>query len=241
MINYIVSINDHDVFKENFAWSMKQPWIYDSKSWATYYTPNAEDLDSMAKKYNHAINEIELNGLEDDDILVFAHEDVKLLDETFVQKLEMIFKKKKDIGLVGIYGTTLFPESGGWWMADRSQHGRGHIMQGLPDKPTFHMQDRIGFFEDVASVDGCMIAIKGSMINEGFRFDETIEGYHFYDVDASFTILEMGYKVAVADILIEHASHGPLGESWENARVDFINKWKDKGYIFPITIQQFVD
>jgi hypothetical protein len=233
MIKYVVSINDKDIFENNIS-----KYITKENS---MIIENSIDLDSMAKKYNNAISDIELNGLEDQDIIVFVHEDVKLLDESFEEKLKMVFNRKRDVGLIGVYGTTKFVEAGGWWMSDRKEYGRGHIIQGLPDKEPFHMQDRIGFFDDVVSVDGCMIAIKGEIINEGFKFDETLDGYHFYDVDASFTILEMGYKVAVADVLIEHASEGPLNEQWEITRKDFVNKWKDKGYIFPVTVQQFID
>ena len=149
----------------------------------------------------------------------------------------MLFTYDRDLGMVGVYGTTLLTEHGGWWMSDRSTYGRGHILQGLENGIVKHMEDRIGYFDDIVSIDGCMMAIKGSILND-YKFDESYKGYHFYDVDTSLTLQQMGYKVAVADILIQHQSEGPVGEEWNGSRHQCINKWKKNGVTFPVTSEQ---
>lgn len=190
--------------------------------------------DSIFKKYNY-----EIPGLDDNDIVCFIHPDIKILDLYFEEKIEMIFNLRSDIGLVGIYGTTSFNDQCGWWLNDRKQYGRGHIMQHLPNKEPFHMEDRIGFFDDVVSIDGCCFFVRGNVL-KNVKFDEqTFSGYHMYDCDYSFSVLESGYKIAVADILVEHKSEGPLPPEWFENRTIFHEKWSKKGYIFPINTSSF--
>ena len=195
---------------------------------------------TISKKYNYGIDYHLMNGLTDNDVICFVHEDVKIHDKLFNEKLEMIFKARPDIGLVGVMGTTNFVEQGGWWLSRRPIETRGHILQDRPDlKEPFHMVDQIGFFDDLVSVDGCCMFMSGKLATE-YTFDEdTYNGYHFYDCDCSFSALEMGYKVAVADILIEHASEGPLPDSWHKNRKCFIDKWTSKGLTFPVNINSF--
>lgn len=196
---------------------------------------------SMFEKYNNAIESISaIHGkLSEDDYIVFAHDDVTICDPLLEEKIKIIFQNDSTLGMVGVCGTTSFPHEGGWWMGDRKSNGRGHIIQGLPDAPEFHMVDNIGYFDDVVSVDGCMFVVRGSIFNN-FKFDQdTYDGYHFYDVDMSMMVQYCGWKVAVADILIKHQSEGPLGNDWHVSREKFINKWNNQGLTFPITRDQF--
>lgn len=231
-VYYVVALHDKTIFENNI-----EQYLIDKN---TILIENIEN-DSMFKKYNRAIDQIP--DLSDEDVLCFVHEDIKLLDDMFHSKVEMVFKLKPEVGILGIYGTTQFVEGGGWWMCDRPTYARGHIMQGRPDleKP-FHMTEgNIGFYDDLVSVDGCMFCMSGKMAKK-YRFDElNFDGYHFYDVDTCFRALEMGFKVAVADILIEHASEGPLPESWVKNRETFLEKWKIKGYSFPMTAASFIN
>lgn len=230
MIKYIVSLNDNKVF-ENYL----KPFLTNREGVVVVDNSQAN---TMFKKYNIGLDKLQPT---DDDIVCFIHEDIKILDSNFENKLEMIFKLKSDVGLVGVYGTTRFEEAGGWWLCDRRKYARGHIMQDRPDvNQPFHMTEGyVGYYDDMVSVDGCFFAMSGK-VAKTYRFDETTyNGYHFYDVDASLSILEMGYKVAVADILVEHGSEGPLPQSWHDNRLKFLDKWKTKGIKFPITVESF--
>jgi len=92
---------------------------------------------------------------------------------------------------------------------------------------------------DIVSVDGCILFIRG-YVAKYFRFDNnTYDGYHFYDVDTCFSLMEQGWHVGIIDILVKHDSEGPLSDTWHLNRDKFIKKWEDKGYIFPITKKQF--
>lgn len=231
-IHYIVALNNEGIYNEYIG---------------TYFKANniepilvTNDMgDSMFKKYNVGLDLIKDN-IKKEDVVCFVHEDIKILDKYFEKQVEMVFEARHNIGMLGVYGVTQFVRDGGWWMCDRPRYARGQIMQGRPDlKEPFHMTEgNIGLYDDLVSVDGCIFMLRGS-IAKSYRFDEaTYNGYHFYDVDTAFTLVKSGYDVAVADILVEHASEGPLSESWKKNRDKFVQTWERLGLTFPATVDK---
>ncbi len=233
MIKLVVARGPNDKFEDYLEPSLKN---FPDIDWVQ--VENGEN-DSIFKKYNRGVNHLKP---EDNDIVVFCHADVKILDSNFCKKLQLIFDKKKDIGVLGLIGTVEFPLAGGWWIGDHSLH-RGHLIQGMPGsdgKKTYHMVRKIGYFDDLISVDGFCFCVRGSVVKQN-PFDEITypNAYHFYDIDYCISVLEMGYKIAVADILMEHSSEGPMPESWYTNKIRFIEKMTGKGYSFPLTNSQF--
>ncbi len=148
-IKYIVALGTQETFDENIG-----PFLEDKKDVMILKNDIANDI---FMKYNYALNNLKF---EDDDVLAFIHEDIKVLDKDFEKKVEMVFKHRKDIGILGVYGTTSFPEAGGWWLCNRPLHARGHIYQGYPgvvEKPFYMSEgpDNVGFFDNLTAVDGC--------------------------------------------------------------------------------------
>lgn len=192
--------------------------------------------DSIFKKYNRGI---ELLEVEEDDVFCFIHEDVKILDKFFIDKIRLIFDSKKDIGVLGLIGTTEFPEAGGWWQCDHSKHF-GHLIQGLPNASSYHMNRGTGFRDNITSIDGFCFFTSYNFLKD-YRFDDLSypDAYHFYDVDTCFSALQNKFKVAVADILMEHKSEGPMPKSWFDTKEKFLTKWRSKGIEFPTTVSQF--
>lgn len=237
MIKFIVARGPDDKFEDYLEPSLKQfPEI------EILQIHNSEHLNSMASKYNFGIDELIKNELSENDVVGFVHSDVKIIDPLFPKKIEMVFKKRKKVGLVGLIGTTSFPEAGGWWLCPYEFH-RGHLQQGKPGsngKETYHLNRKIGYFEDLVSVDGFSFFSKGSVLKQ-VRFDEVTypEAYHFYDCDFSFSVLEKGFDIAIMDSFFEHSSEGPLPESWHVNKDKFLNKWKSKGFKFPVDKGQF--
>ncbi len=235
MIKFIVPRLDDKVYEEYLLPSLKkmQAQVFQVKD-----EPGKKE--SIFTKYNAGVEAVLKNGLAPEDIIVFVHEDVKLIDVLFQQKIEMLFNEKKDIGLVGIAGTTEFTDRGGWWM-NTPDKLRGHLIQEMEAGQETHLvKGTLGYYDDLVIVDGCILMTTGKHILEGIRFDqETYDGNDFYDVDFCFEFLKRGYKVAVADILIHHKSQGKgsLEKPWHDAKEKFVEKWKD--YTLPITISQF--
>lgn len=201
--------------------------------------------ESIFKKMNAGIQAAVENDLTDDDVVIFAHEDVSFVDQLFKEKIELLFSEKPDVRLLGVTGSTEITERGGWWM-NAPNKLRGGLLQGKNNgsmNEAFHLiKGPIGYFDDVVAVDGCMMITKGDILRRGLRFDEaTYEGNDFYDLDMCFQVLDQGYKIAVADILIFHQSSGlgVFNDSWKNAKEKFFEKWSNKGYILPFTKDQF--
>jgi len=235
MIYYVTAVKD---VEDQDLYTYLLPSLTTDQSNNLFFVTN-DEANSICEKYNIGVQKIKQTYGEFgiDDVVVFLHSDVSIHDDLLEDKLELLFDDDKQLGMAGVYGTTLLTEHGGWWMSERSNYGRGHIIQGLETGLTKHMVDRIGYFDDIVSLDGCFMAIRGGIMNY-FKFDESYGGYHFYDVDTSLSLQHEGWKIAVADILIKHQSEGPVGDSWTNSKHSCINKWKAKGVIFPVTSKQ---
>jgi hypothetical protein len=209
------------------------------------YDKDQNKPENIFKKYNAGIEALIQTNLYDDDIIVFMHEDVGIMDNLFKEKVELFFNETNDVAILGIAGATEITERGGWWMTTPDKM-RGHLFQGKEGGTMgegFHLQKgAIGFFDDVVCVDGCIMITKGKFIKEGLAFDDkTYNSSDFYDIDACMTALHMGYKIAVADILIYHQSSGMgvFNEPWKESKERFIKKWTNLGYKLPFTRDQF--
>ena len=192
--------------------------------------------DSMAKKYNYAIENIILKN--DDPIICFRHSDTKIVTPIDIceYKLTKLYENK-DVGLAGVIGTIALDVNCTWWngvprAGGRSTYGSGTIIQGGFDKNNnpieYPMNDHPGVHDYLATVDGCCLFFPKWIFEEGLRFDENLKGFHFYDTDISLQVLERGYKVSTIDITIKHTSQGKPPEEFEKLRKIFFEKWNKK-------------
>lgn len=230
MIKFIVARHNDKIMKSYLEPSLeiiKEP----IRLFDVYDGPT---LNSMFKKYNEGIKQA---NPQDDDILVFVHEDVKILDENFCKKLQLVFNKKPDVGLIGIVGTKELVENG-WWINDYKHHV-GHWIQEFENGSTKHMIRKISFDSEMVAVDGCCFAVRGKVAKQVKFLENEFPGYyHFYDYSYCISVLEAGWKVAVADISILHKSEGALPKEWHEAKDIFCRLMVSKGYKFPITLEQ---
>lgn len=197
---------------------------------------------TIADKYNYGITTFVQKGqLNPQDVVVFVHEDVRIIDPQFAHKLEIVFAQKQEVGIVGVCGTTEITERGGWHLTDQNNL-RGHLMQEFQGTVNHNIYgNRIGYYDDLCAVDGFCFAIRAKLFTEGVMFDKNVGEWDFYDLDVCLQARDKGYKVAVADILLQHKSEGRgmLGDGWKKSLPKFIKKWSDKGYKFPITTNNF--
>jgi GT2 family glycosyltransferase len=230
-IKFIVARHNEEIFNSYLNSSLnkiKEP--YD-----LYNVFDTDTQNSMFSKYNFGIEQA---NPQDDDIIVFAHEDVRILDENLIPKLELIFKKKPDVGLVGIVGTKVF-DGNGWWSNDYKYHVGAWHQEYENKKTSKHMIRKIGFDDNMLIVDGCFFAVRGKVAKEVKFLDKVFGNYfHFYDYSYSLSVLEAGWKVAVADISILHRSEGQLPPAWHEARQIFRDHYVAKGYTFPLSKEQ---
>ncbi|MEI6716048.1 MAG: glycosyltransferase [Verrucomicrobiota bacterium] len=237
---YIIPVNQEVVYKRCLepSFGIVKPTAYGREVVCVKGDASAVQM-SIFKKYNAIIN-ILRSRIAPDDVVVFLHEDITIRDPWLEHKVLAYFKEYPQVAVAGVIGTTVLPEEGGWWLVDRKTQTRGHILQGHPDATPHHMVERVGQFDDLVSVDGCVMFVRGAYVLS-YPFDQdSYSGYHFYDLDYCIGALMNGFKVGVVDVLVEHASEGPLNESWKTQRDVFVKKWKAKGLVFPITKEAFV-
>lgn len=208
-----------------------------------FYIDNTQG-DSMAKKYNYAIENIVLKN--NDPIICFRHNDctIKTPIDVCDYKLTKLFEEK-DVGLAGVIGTIALDTNCTWWngvprAGGRWTYGSGYIIQGgvgQDGKPIeYPMNDHPGVHDYLATVDGCCMFFPRWVFEEGLRFDENLKGFHFYDTDISLQVLERGLKVSTIDITVKHSSEGKPPKEFEELKKHFFEKWNKKvNGVWPIS------
>jgi len=171
--------------------------------------------------YNRALKE------SSNDIIVFCHDDIIFDTKNWGKKLLKVMIKNPEYGIVGIAGSRELPSSAKWWenpnhmygQVFHQKDGKRWLSKYSPKKPLF--------LDNVVLVDGLFFAVDKRLIKEDF--DESVKGFHFYDVDFSFRNYIAGVKIGVtSDIDVTHLSIGETNEQWEVNRKEFAEKYKDK-------------
>jgi GT2 family glycosyltransferase len=139
--------------------------------------------ESIFKGYNQGIRQAKSK------IKVFIHQDVDLLNSSWVFKLLNAFASNPSYGLLGLTGTQKFQNKGFWW-ASGQQYVVGELFSGL-EKVNWVFRP-LTKLAPVECIDGFFMAT-----NREVMFDETLEGFHLYDMDYCRTIARAGYKIGV--------------------------------------------
>lgn len=235
MIKFIVARKNNVIYNEYLKTSLEKMNVssYD------VFDSKGENL-SLTKKYNLGIEKSIKDGLDDNDIIIFAHEDIKVIDQYFEDKVNLVFQNEK-IGMLGVIGCSQLTRNCMWW-GNRPEWLFGHCLQEYRNGKTSHLiKGSMGYCEDIVAIDGLIIMIKGKVLKDGLRFDENFK-FNFYDICICLDLLKnTKYKIAVADILILHKSEGlgSLTKEWHLAKNKMIQKYKKMGVKFPIMISNF--
>lgn len=215
-----------------------------------------EDNDSMFKKYNRGI-EFALKQYPNEQFFCLRHDDTEFRQQPDVieYKLRDLFKDKK-IGMCGVIGCIALFEPCVWWTS-RTTNGIGAIIQGFhpqigvdekTGKPIFNrtiLKEKFmsGDFAQknfikadyAATVDGCCMFFPRWILEQGLRFDENLQGYHFYDADICCQVLERGYKVGIVDVVVFHKSMGEMPDNFNEYAKVFHDKWNERIDSWPIS------
>jgi glycosyltransferase involved in cell wall biosynthesis len=182
---------------------------------------------SLSQVYNEIIDE------SSNDIIVLCHDDIYFDTKNWGKRLLRSFEKNPEFGILGVAGSTYMPKSGQWW-EDRSKMVGvvNHEHQGKKWESKYSINEEHEIKETVI-VDGLFIALNKNKIKKGF--DESVEGFHFYDVEFSFQNHLDGVKVGVMfNVRVTHKSIGQTNQKWEENRNIFAEKNKN---ILPIKIK----
>jgi hypothetical protein len=154
--------------------------------------------------------------------LVFVHEDVEFLKSGWADKLISILQNK-NIGIVGVAGSTYLPSvPSGWYLPDE-QYNKVFIHQGFKYKVSSVRFDNQG--EDMTPVfllDGVFLGMRSDVYKE-FPFNDSLEGFHGYDVDISQRISTKYSNMFTNQIEILHHSEGKIDQSYFDAILNYKN------------------
>jgi len=184
--------------------------------------------ESLTKCYNRGLEQAKY------DIVVFCHDDLTVDTKQWGKKLVKMYEKNLEFGIIGVAGTKYMAETGMWWEKRKKMYGRvRHTSEGKTWLNTYSMD--IGTdLEEVIVVDGVFFSCHKKRIKK--NFDESVEGFHFYDVTFAFDNYLEGVKVGVqTNIRINHQSIGQTNEQWEENRKVFAQTYADK---LPINIKR---
>jgi hypothetical protein len=171
------------------------------------------------------------------DIVVLCHDDIYFDSKNWGSKILKHFKRSPEYGVLGLAGSTQLPESAKWWEDFSKMKGivnHEHDGKKWESKYSASLGNQI---EDVVLVDGLFIVLNKKNIKQ--TFNEEIKGFHFYDVDFSFRNFIEEVKIGVIyDVRVTHKSIGATNEEWEQNRIKFAEKHKDK---LPVKIKRNLD
>ena len=165
---------------------------------------------------------------DDDDVLIFTHDDV-WLDDYFVADRVVDGLKKFDI--IGVAGNRILrPSHVGWFFKDDlSQREDPANTSGAVAHHGTPIAPISPFGATPAScelLDGVLLAAKRSTLRgASVEFDPKFE-FHFYDLDLCRTARKAGLTLGTWPIAITHNSGGSFGSpAWQHALQIYRAKW----------------
>jgi hypothetical protein len=176
---------------------------------------------SLGQVYNEILSE------SVNDIVVLIHDDLEFDTNRWGDKLLKVFNRNPDFGIIGLAGSKFLPKSCKWWEVQQTMYGIvNHKNDGKKWTSTYsrHINDKI---EETIMVDGLFIAVNKNMIKH--NFDESINGFHFYDLGFCVPNFLNNVKIGVTfNIRVTHLSIGQTNQEWEKNRILFSEKYKNE-------------
>ena len=183
---------------------------------------------SLTQIYNRGLKEAKYN------IVVYMHHDITIETNQWGKKLLKHFEKHSEYGIIGVAGTKYMSASGQWWENKKKMYGRvAHTHEGKTWLSSYS-EDIGQNIEEVVVVDGVFFAVDKRKLK--MEFNESVEGFHFYEITFCFENYLKGVKLGViTNIRINHKSIGMTNKSWDDNRIAFAERFKDN---LPVNIKK---
>jgi hypothetical protein len=184
---------------------------------------------SIFRSYNAVLDRAQ--ALDDLEALVLVHQDARIVSDDLCATIRATLTDP-DVGLIGCAGA-IGVRSIAWWEASVTlssfinryeEHGGGDLQAfswSWADAPAYA---RTG---EVETLDGFLLVLSPWVVRN-LRFDESLGGFHGYDLDLCLQVREAGRKVVTADFRAIH--YRPLEmlpdpEEWVDAHIRIAEKW----------------
>lgn len=143
------------------------------------------------------------------DYLLFLHEDVEFTAGCWGSIL-INHLKKIDVGLIGLAGCSYVPNVPfSWW--DKPDISFRNIQQfnGSKEVKNYNLEKD----QCIAAVDGVFMGCRKD-VYEKFKFDNSITGFHSYDLDFSVRVASEFRNKICSEIKLKHFSEGKPDKNW---------------------------
>lgn len=185
---------------------------------------HAENSSSLSEVYNKSIEKY----IDRDVVLIFAHDDLHILDFFWARHVYEGLSVYDFIGIVGnrkrrpMQPSWAFLDTQGTW--DTSENFSGVVGHGKQ-----FPGESLGVFgvnSEVQLLDGLWLAAKSEAFKRtGLRFDPCFK-FHFYDMDICRSATQAGLRLGTVPISMIHESKGNFSShEWLDSYQIYINKW----------------
>ena len=194
---------------------------------------NSEQKHSIFSAYNLGVVQSKFS------VLCFVHEDVffhsKLWGEKIISHLS-----SQQTGIIGLAGSGFIPQIPTNWL--RNERARNIIQSSKAENyitKHFLLPENYTFLQkEVVALDGVFLCMRRDVFDH-LRFDESLGGFHAYDLDISIQSYMTGYKnYVVYDILVEHFSRGNFDKEYFVKTINVFKKWENH---LPLSIKSLSD
>lgn len=182
---------------------------------------------SMTKMLNNAFK----RKIENNAIILFMHDDIEMMTIGWGKKLLELFNNS-DYGIIGVAGSTVLYENTPWWQVEENNR-LGQVLHKSNDIWLTPYSDIIpNEISQCVVIDGLFIAVNPNLTKK--EFDESIEGFHLYDIDFCLNNFLCGVKIGVTTAFrLIHKSIGQTNQMYYK-NLEFINnKYKN---MFPFKL-----
>ena len=175
---------------------------------------------SLTEVYNRGLKESK------NDIVVFCHNDIIFNQKYWGKRILEHYNKKPEYGILGVAGTSYFPESGMWWEITGEMVGQVYHQQNGKRWVSEYNKPFGSKIIDSVVVDGVLFSVNKQNIKT--NFDESVKGFHFYDISFCLSNHINGVKIGtISNVSITHMSIGMTNNEWENNRKMLVDKYSE--------------
>lgn len=173
----------------------------------------------MAAGYNRAMS------MTDAAVKVYLHQDVTIVQPSFLPSIVRLFGKHERLGMLGVIGAKTLPASGVWWHSPR-KYG---MVYGNPTGAMALLKhgDVEGEYEPVRALDGLLLATRADI---PWR-EDLFKGWHFYDVSQCAEYEKAGFEAGVVsqrEPWCVHECGVSAMEGFEEARRVFVRHYPER-------------
>jgi len=147
----------------------------------------------------------------------FIHEDIRFDTLQWADNLLKAFEDHPETGMIGIAGAKYKSKTASGWSTGvaeldfcniRHQDIEGNVQH-------IYMNPNNTVFEPVVNVDGVFIAIRRDVWKTAHFNDVNLRGFHLYDIDFSFHVVQHWKAAVLFNIDIMHFTQGGnYGDAW---------------------------